>query len=190
MERLRSKDAEAVRRELERFDAASARALRASFNVEQEDALLYHIVLNTDRLPVEACVNAVCQLAEHPRFRDPATTRTELADKLTTYPLLHSCDWAPGGRWIACAMGNPIGDRPGVTFGNIAPSGVTVSAVNGRITLAGTSSSGALRRRAEQVAHQVAGVRQIDNRIISVPTRGGAFSAQAPRRGTPAPQAR
>src|SRR5258708_24231256 len=67
MERRRTNDAEAVRHELERFDAASARALRASFNVEQEDALLYHIVLNTDRLPVEACVNAVCQLAEHPR---------------------------------------------------------------------------------------------------------------------------
>jgi len=82
MKRFRSKDAEAVRQELERFDAVHTRTLRASFNIEQEDALLYHIVLNTDRLPVDACVNAVCQLADHPRFRDPATTRTELANKL------------------------------------------------------------------------------------------------------------
>src|SRR5215471_6272049 len=75
MERLRTKDAESVRHGLERFDAAHARALRASFDVEQEDPLLYHIVLNTDRLPVGACVDAVCQLVEHPRYRDRTTTR-------------------------------------------------------------------------------------------------------------------
>ena len=76
IERLRTKDVEAVRHGLERFDAAHARALRELFDVEQEDPLLYHIVLNTDRLPVDACVSAVCQLAEHPRFRDRVTTRT------------------------------------------------------------------------------------------------------------------
>src|SRR5258708_6246721 len=76
MERRRTNDAEAVRHELERFDAASARALRASFHVPPAHALLSHLALNTDRLPVEACVNAVCQLPEHPRFRDRATTRT------------------------------------------------------------------------------------------------------------------
>jgi cytidylate kinase len=167
MERLRTKDAETVRHELERFDAA--RALRASFNVEQEDALLYHIVLNTDRLPVEACVNAVCQLAEHPRFRDRVTTRTELADKL-----------------LEVKVNSALTEEIGVS---IAPTGVTVSAVNGRITLAGMSSSGALRRRAEKVAHQVAGVRQIDNRIVSVPTRGRGY-AEAPGQGARARQTR
>jgi len=82
MERSGAKNAEEVREHLERMDAAQARAMRASFNVEHEDALLYHIVLNTDRLPIDACVNAVCELARHRRFRDPATVRAELADKL------------------------------------------------------------------------------------------------------------
>jgi len=50
-----------------------------------------------------------------------------------------------------------------------------VSAANGRITLVATSSSGALRARAEKVAHRVAGVRQIDNRIVSIPTRGSGL---------------
>jgi len=165
MERLASRDAEAVRHELERIDAANARTLRTSFNVEQEDALLYHIVLNTDRLPVDACVNAVCQLAEHRRFRDRATIRTELADKLLEAK-------------VKAALTEDIGI-------GIAPTGVTVSAANGRITLAGASSSGALRRQAEKVAHQVAGVGQIDNRIVSVPTRGSGFYAEALRRGRP-----
>jgi cytidylate kinase len=152
MERLRTKDVEAVRHGLERFDAAHARALRELFDVEQEDPLLYHIVLNTDRLPVDACVNAVCQLAEHPRFRDRATTRKALANKL-----------------LEAKINSALTEEIGI---GIAPTGVTVSAVNGRITLAGTSSSGALRSRVEKVAHRIAGVSQIDNRIVSVPTRG------------------
>src|SRR5262245_12043817 len=68
MERLRSNDAEAVRHELERFDAAHARTLRASFNGEQEDALLYSIFLNPDPLPVDCCCNAVFQTGQPPRL--------------------------------------------------------------------------------------------------------------------------
>jgi hypothetical protein len=109
-------------------------------------------VLNTDRLPVDACVNAVCGLAEHPRFRDRATTRTALANKL-----------------LEVKVGGALSEEIGI---GMAPTGVTVSAANGRITLMGTSSSGALRARAERVAHRVAGVHQIDNRIVSVPNRG------------------
>ena len=153
--RLRSKDEVAVREELERFDAAQARAMRESFSVEQEDALLYHLVLNTDRLPVDACVNAVCQLAEHPRFRDPATTRTALENKL-----------------LEAKVNTALTEEIGI---GMAPTGVTASAANGRITLIGASSSGALRRRAEKVAHQVAGVRQVDNRIVSFPSRGSGL---------------
>jgi cytidylate kinase len=164
MERLGSKDTEAVRNELERFDAVHARTLRASFNVEQEDALLYHVVLNTERLPVDACVNAVCQLAEQPRFRDRATTRTALADKL-----------------LEAKVNSALTEE--ISIG-IAPTGVTVSAANGRVTLSGTSTSGALRRQAERVAHRVAGGCQIDNRIVSVPARGRGFGDEASQRGT------
>jgi len=149
-----AKNAEAARAALERFDAVHARTMRASFNVEQEDARLYHMVLNTDRLPVDACVDAVCQLAEHPRFRDPAATRTALADKLLEAK-------------VNSALTEEIGT-------GLAPTGVRVSAADGRVTLIGTSSSGALRGRAEKVAHRVAGVHQVDNRIVSVPSRGSA----------------
>jgi len=155
MERVGSKDAEAVRLELERFDAVQARTMRDSFNVAQEDALLYHVVLNTDRLPVEACVNTVCQIVGHPRFRDRATTRTVLANKL-----------------LEAKVNSALTDEIGI---GIAPTGVTASALNGKITLIGTSSSGGLRARAERVAHRVAGVCQVDNRIVSVPSRGSAF---------------
>ena len=50
MERLGTKDAEAVREQIQRYDVAHARAMRASFGVEQEDELPYHIILNTEQL--------------------------------------------------------------------------------------------------------------------------------------------
>jgi len=82
MERLGNKNAKAVRDEIERFDAARAGAMRACFNIEQEDARLYHVVLNTERLSIDACVKAVCDLAESPRFRDQAKMRSVIANKL------------------------------------------------------------------------------------------------------------
>jgi cytidylate kinase len=46
MQKMGIRDADAVRKEIERFDAAHIRVMRSSFNVEREDALLYHLVLN------------------------------------------------------------------------------------------------------------------------------------------------
>jgi cytidylate kinase len=48
MERLCAQDAEAVREEIERFDAAHARTMRAAFDIDRDDALLYNIVLSLE----------------------------------------------------------------------------------------------------------------------------------------------
>ena len=155
MERQGRYDAPAVREEIERFDAARARTLRAYFNVEQEDAQLYHVVLNSERLSLDACVNAVCKLAEGPQFRDTFETRSALANKL-----------------LEAKISSALVDHISVAM---APLGLSVSIANGKITLTGTTSSGSLRKRAEEIAHASAGMLQIDNRILSVPTRGSAF---------------
>jgi len=152
MQKMGIKDPDAVRQEIERFDAAHIRVMRGSFHVEREDALLYHLVLNTDRMPVDACVKAICELARHSRFQDHATTQSALANKLLEAK-------------ISSALGDEIST-------SIAPLGVSVSADNGRVTLVGMSSSGKLRARAEKVVARIAGVCAIDNRIISVPSHG------------------
>jgi osmotically-inducible protein OsmY len=54
----------------------------------------------------------------------------------------------------------------------MAPAGIIVSASNGRVTLAGVTSSGSLRAKAERVTQSIAGVYAIENRIVSVPNRG------------------
>lgn len=47
---------------------------------------------------------------------------------------LHSCDWSPGGDWIACTSGNWEAIVPGRTYGNIAPSAVIlVHTEDGRV---------------------------------------------------------
>jgi cytidylate kinase len=155
MERQGRNDAAAVQKEIERFDAARARTLRAYFSVEQEDARLYHIVLNTERLSVDACVDAVCKLAQASQFRDTFESRSALANKL-----------------LEAKISSALVDHISVAM---APLGLSVSIANGRITLAGTTCSGSLRRQAEEIAHASAGMLQIDNRILSVPTRGSMF---------------
>ncbi len=155
MERTGRKDAANVRDEIERFDAARARSLRAYFNVEQEDAGLYHIVLNTERLSVDACVNAICKLADGPRFRDTLRSRSALANKL-----------------IEAKINSALVEHISLAM---APLGLSVSVADGKVTLAGTTCSGSLRARAEKIAHASAGMLKIDNRIVSVPTRGSAF---------------
>jgi cytidylate kinase len=152
MERLGSADAEAVRDEIERHDAIRARTMATYFNVEQEDARLYHVVLNTERLAITACIETIVRLAEGPRFRGPMAVRSALGDKLLE-------------TMIGSAMAEEISP-------SMAPLGVSVSVANGKITLRGISSSGGLRRKAESIAHTVAGAFPIDNRIVSVPSHG------------------
>jgi cytidylate kinase len=155
MERQGRNDAATVREEIERFDAARARTLRAYFNVDQEDARLYHIVLNTERLSVDACVDAVCKLAEGSRFRETFTSRSAFANKL-----------------LEAKISSALVEHISVAM---APLGVSVSVANGKVTLAGTTCSGSLRKLAEKITQAVPGVFQIDNRILSVPSRGSAF---------------
>jgi cytidylate kinase len=155
MDRLGTNDANAVREQIERYDAARTRTMRAYFNVEEEDPRLYHIVLNTERLSVEACVKTVCKLAESARVRDNPEIRSILADRL-----------------VEAEINSALAEH--ISY-SAAPLGVSVSVANGMVTLAGMTSSGSVRMSAERIAHDIAGMCHIDNRIVSVPPRGGAF---------------
>jgi cytidylate kinase len=155
MDRLGTKDAKAVRQQIERYDAARIRTMRAYFNVEEEDPRLYHIVLNTERLSIEACVGTVCKLAESARAQDNPEIQSILADKL-----------------VEAEINSALAEHIGYSA---APLGVSVSVAHGTVTLAGMTSSGGVRMSAERIVHDIAGMCRVDNRIVSVPTRGVAF---------------
>jgi len=44
---------------------------------------------------------------------------------------LHSCDWSPDDRWIACVAGNWSSASPGGSFGNLSPSAVVLLPTDG-----------------------------------------------------------
>ncbi len=50
---------------------------------------------------------------------------------VATEPSLHSCNWSPEGRWIACVQFNHEFVRPGQTFGNLAPSAILLFPATG-----------------------------------------------------------
>jgi hypothetical protein len=156
VERLAVKDAEAIQEEIERFDAGHSRAMRAAFNFDWNDALLYHMVLNSARMSVDACVDAVCGLAKHRDFQDDrAITTAALADKL-----------------LQAKINSALSEHISIVM---APNGISVSVADGKVTLGGTCSNGAVRAKAENAARAIAGVVEVDNRIISVPSRGTGF---------------
>src|ERR1700722_18246229 len=82
MERVGSKDVALVRQEIERYDAVHKDTMRATFDVDPENALLYHIVLNSGRFSVGDCVKMICELARQQRFQDDMALQTAIADKL------------------------------------------------------------------------------------------------------------
>jgi cytidylate kinase len=130
MKRLGITDAEAVREQIQRYDAAHAHAMRTSFGAMQQDALLYDIILNTEQLSVDACVQAVCRLAEGRRFQYPSTIRSTLSDEL-----------------LEDKVNSALEDHVSLA---VAPTGVIASASSGRVTLAGVTSSRSLRAYAER----------------------------------------
>jgi cytidylate kinase len=160
MERLGVTDVDAVRLEIERYDAAYVRTMRDSFGSDRDDALLYHIVLNTARVPIDAGVKAVCELVKNPWFQDDESLRSALADKL-----------------LETRVNAALMDQISISM---APSGVKVSAVKGKVTLTSTTSSGKLHAAAEQIVRKIQGVTEIDNRIISVPSVGPAQQSNPP----------
>jgi osmotically-inducible protein OsmY len=100
-------------------------------------------------------VKIVSELAKSARFQDNTAIRSTLANKL-----------------VEAEISSALAEQISLVA---APLGVSVSVANGKVTLAGTTSSGSVRQRAEKIAHDVAGMRHVDNRIVSVPSRGSAF---------------
>jgi cytidylate kinase len=147
MERLGLKNAEDVRAEIERFDAARASTLQASFNVNRADALLYHIVLNTGRVPIDSCVRVICSLARDQQFKDEAAMQSVIADKL-----------------LETKVRTAFVENFGVEIATI-----TVTAAGGKIILGGVTSDGSLPAKVEKLARGVKGVQAVANSIESVP---------------------
>jgi cytidylate kinase len=143
VERLGLKSPSDATSEILQSDAAHARIIRGFFGVNWEDPQLYHVVLNTGSVPVDACVSILRLLAERREFQETEETRSVLADKLMESR-------------VRDALGN-ASDRP-----------ITIKAVKGKVTLTGTTMSQI--GNVEELVRNVPGVTEVENRIVVVRT--------------------
>lgn len=145
MERLGLKSAGEATSEILQNDAAHARIMRGSYGVNWEDPQLYHVVLNTGSVPVDACVSILRLLAERSEFQETEETRTGLANKL-------------------------IESRVRAALGQAFTTPVTITIEKGKVTLVGTTMSPI--GNVEELVRGVPGVTEVENRIMVV--RSGA----------------
>jgi cytidylate kinase len=80
MERLETDDEALARHEIEVDDAARAARMGEHFNVRWGDPELYDLTLNTERIPIPACVDQVVALARSPAFQETPQSRRFLED--------------------------------------------------------------------------------------------------------------
>jgi len=148
MERSGLKDRVAARRDIERNDAAHKRALHAAYGVDREDPLLYDLVLNTHRNSIETCVKLICDLVESPEFRETEASRTILDDKaLEAHIRIKLRE-----RFVA---GTGVSD-------------VEATANGGTVVLTGTAIHTTLAADASKIVSEIAGVKEVVNRIVVV----------------------
>lgn len=143
MQRLDTDDEDFIRDEIEKSDAAHAAAMHARFNVRWGDPLLYDLTLNTGRLSIDTCVEAVVALTRRPEFQETDASREVLANL------------ALEARVRAAYLADPRTEEVEVT---VVASGETV-------TLRGMVEDEAQARAARDVAHHAAGVKHVHSEL-------------------------
>jgi hypothetical protein len=142
-ERLGLKSPSETTSDILQNDATHARIMRGHFRVNWEDPQLYHVVLNTGSVPVDACVKIVRLLAERPEFQETEETNSVLADKL-------------------------LESRVRAALGDSTTPPITISAIKGKVTLSGTTISPV--GNVEELVRGVPGVTEVESRIVVVRT--------------------
>ena len=143
MRELDTDDAAMAEAEIKRSDHANATRMHQQFGVDWGDPVLFDLVLNTDRLSVDTCVQQIKALLARPEFAETEASRTLLQSMA-----LHA-------RVRAALRAHEQTHEVDVT---IEGSGDTVL-LRGIVLQAGE------RDAAEQVAAAVPGVAAVDNQL-------------------------
>ncbi|RZL86175.1 MAG: BON domain-containing protein [Variovorax sp.] len=145
---LGNDDAQFAEAEIRRSDNAHASRMNDQFGVSWGDPVLYDLVLNTDRVSVDSCVEQIAQLVRRPEFAETPASRALLADM------------ALKAR-VRAAMKDQAATRD---------INITIEANQGHITLRGIVVDAEERTHAESVAAAVPGVADVDNQLSLMAT--------------------
>ncbi len=148
MQRLGIDDETTARKEIKRNDAAHARSILELFGADWQDPALYDLVLNTERVPIEQCVEQIRGLATSPPFQESEASREVFADVRL-------------GAYVRAALRECPETRSTELIVDVA-----VSARTGHVTLKGFVASDDLRIAAERVVSGVTGVTSVSNQLV------------------------
>ena len=133
-----------ARAQVERSDRGVRARVRQFFAVEWGDPLLYDVVLNTERLSVEAGADLLCHLLARPEWQPTEASLATLRDAALAARLRATLKAAT----------------------ETARLNVEIRCQNGRVELLGTVGSAAGRDAAARLAGSQAGVLSVENRLV------------------------
>ena len=143
MDHLQTDDAEFAEAEVRRSDHAHASRMHDQFGVTWGDPVLYDLVLNTDRISVEGCVEQIRQLVSRPEFAETPKSHALLANMALEARVRVALKDHPATREIS----------------------VTIEADRNRVVLRGIVLNAEERMQTESVAAAVPGVTGVDNQL-------------------------
>jgi cytidylate kinase len=143
MERLATDNREAVEKEIEMSEEAHTAITRRHFGVNWRDPEHYDLVLSTERLSVEECVDEVESVMRKKRFQETPESRAKV-DNL-------SLEWG---------VRSALRRDP-----RTAAAAFVVECVNGVVTLRGVVDDSETADAAAEVTRAVSGVHDVDNQL-------------------------
>jgi len=147
MQRIGVDDERLACKEIEKNDAAHGRTMRQLFDVDWRDPLLYDLVLNTAKIPIDDCVATIAELAGRPAYQETENSLARLADLQLEAK-------------IRTALKDDPRTRDAGQFFDIVLENTT-----GRVKLVGVVHSDAFKEEVEEITASVEGVTEIDNQL-------------------------
>lgn len=147
MERIGIDDPELAQAEIKHNDAAHAAAMFHRFGIEWQDATLYDLVLNTERVCVEDCIEQITALSKRPAFQETAASRAELLNLSLSVHIQASLRKEPKTRGIRISIADPHDGEAGT------------------VVLRGIVQNDAERRLVEDLATRYPGVRRVVDQL-------------------------
>jgi len=157
MERLATDNREAVENEIEISEEAHSAITRRHFGVNWRDPEHYDLVLSTERLSVEECVDEIECMTKKRRFQEtPESIR--MVENMSV-------------EWAARSALRRDGRTAGLS--------IQVSCDGGRVTLGGVVDTQREVAAAAEVVAEAEGVRDVENQLKSADSVGSRYRREA-----------
>ena len=148
MDRVGIADPEVAKKEVRRNDAAYARRMQHLFHVDYRDPMFYDMVLNTEKLSVDACIDMVAAVTERAEGQPTSASNARLDHMLKL------------ARVRSALRRSDITNRP-------TPSlTIELDPDSGELLLSGVADDQAFKDEAERLAREVAGITSVRNELI------------------------